>query len=78
MAKIQKRHIIDLPVYLSKLRSVWLNVIFYSKSNKRALTKPQLERQLAHAQTFDRGVRHSRFTNASMHHSLVPRPVCVP
>ena len=63
MAKIQKKHIIDLPVYLSKLRSIWLNVIFYSKGIKGlqhnhvcSEEKPQLERQLAHAQTFDRGV----------------------
>ena len=69
MSKRQKRQIIDLPVYLSKLHSTWLIVIFCPKSNERALTplvcseeKPQLERQLAHAQTFDRGVTWMYFT----------------
>ena len=67
MAKIQKRHIIDLPVCLSKLRSIWLNVIFIRKAIKGiqhnlvcSEEKPQLERQLAHAQTFDRGVTRGR------------------
>ena len=40
MSKRQKRQVIDLPVYLSKLHSTWLIVIFYPKSNERALTLP--------------------------------------
>ena len=75
MSKRQKRQIIDLPVYLSKLHSTWLIVIFYPKSNERVLTlprgeKPQLERQLAHAQTFDRGVELCRIKRFSLTYTI--------
>ena len=68
MSKRQKRQIIDFPVYLSKLHSTWLIVIFYPKSNERAVCseeKPQLERRLAHAQTFDRGVARRTKTSGA-------------